>query len=219
MKITNSIKTGYNIAIFANGRLSDKFIHDASNYDYLIATDIASLKLIKAGFIPDLAIGDFDSVSANDFRMLKNKISNVRVFPAEKNFTDLDLAVKEAIRLTPLSIDMYGVTGSRLDHFLAAINLLDVIENAGIKGIIIDDNNQLFIVHKKAVLEKDENLPYLSLIPFSGNALVSVKGVRFKLNRKQIEHSQTLAISNEITEKLCQITVHQGKIFVVRSKD
>jgi len=54
------------LAIFGNGLLSGENLKEAKNYDYLIATDLASLKLINKGIIPDLAIGDFDSVSKKD---------------------------------------------------------------------------------------------------------------------------------------------------------
>ena len=60
--------------------------------DLLIAADGGYAYLEKAGFIPDLAIGDFDSLGAPP------EAEHVICFPPEKDYTDLDLAIREGKR-------------------------------------------------------------------------------------------------------------------------
>lgn len=213
------MKTISKLAIYANGILSQNLIKKAQNYDYIIATDIASLKLIKKGIIPELAIGDFDSVSTKDFEFIKRSAGHCSVYPAEKNWTDLELAVKEALKLKPKIIDIYGATGTRIDHLLAAVFLLEKISDSGILAKIIDRNNEILFVKNSVILSKSGTFPYLSLIPISQEVVVSVKGTKYELSDKKINRDQTIAISNRISGNRCQITVQRGKLIVVRSKD
>lgn len=207
------------LAIFGNGLLSGENLKEAKNYDYLIATDLASLKLINKGIIPDLAIGDFDSVSKKDLEFLKRQISNISAYPSEKNYTDLELAVNKAIKLKPGAIDIFGVTGTRVDHLLAAVFLLEKIVSSAISAKIIDRNNEIFLVKNSTSLLKSADYTFLSLIPLNQEVMVSIKGTKYELANKKINRGQTIGISNEITGKFCQITVHQGILIVIRSKD
>src|SRR3989344_6686891 len=120
------------LVIVAGGSLSSELLTEIKKADYLIAVDYASLWLIKNGIIPDLALGDFDSLNTNDFKLVKKRILHIKIFPPDKNYTDMHLAVIQAIKLKPDNVVIIGGTGSRLDHFLVNITLLDLFLKEGI---------------------------------------------------------------------------------------
>ncbi|MGV2913900.1 thiamine diphosphokinase, partial [Bacillus safensis] len=70
------------------------------------------------------AFGDFDSVTEEELCELKKKLPALNVFQAEKDETDLELALNWAMRQHPAHIHIYGITGGRADHFLGNIHLL-----------------------------------------------------------------------------------------------
>lgn len=213
------MKSFRSLAIFGNGNLSSEELKTASEYDYLIATDDSSLKLLKRNIIPDLAIGDFDSISKQDVLFLKRKIPNVKIFPVKKDLTDLELAINHAIKLKPVSIDIYGATGSRIDHTLAAIFLLEKIFSPGVLIRIINSNNEICLIEKTTELTRNTYYKYLSLLSVTENSVISLVGFRFNLKNKILRRGSTMGISNEFKSTTGKITVHTGKIILIRSRD
>lgn len=207
------------IAIYANGSLTSSELRRAVSYEYLIATDSACLKLLGKNIIPDLAIGDFDSVSQQDVLFLKRKIPNVKIFPVKKDLTDLELAINHAIKLKPVSIDIYGATGSRIDHTLAAIFLLEKIFSPGVQIRIINSNNEICLIEKTTELTRNTYYKYLSLLSVTENSVISLVGFRFNLKNKILRRGSTMGISNEFKSTTGKITVHKGKIILIRSRD
>ena len=82
--------------IVGNGEETAKRIIENIKYDYLICADGGLEKVSNYGIIPDIIIGDFDSVDGNVLKQYESKIP-VKKFPSEKDFTDMELAVELAI--------------------------------------------------------------------------------------------------------------------------
>ena len=89
------------ILIFGNGKLSKKFLQEIHEGDYVIGVDRAAYWLIRQGRIPDVAIGDFDSVTKKEFGLIKKSIKTIKTYPKEKNSTDMELAMMHAKSLDP----------------------------------------------------------------------------------------------------------------------
>lgn len=99
--------------------------HEASQDDILwVGVDRGTLFLLEHGIMPAKAFGDFDSVTEEELCELKKKLPALNVFQAEKDETDLELALNWAMRQHPAHIHIYGITGGRADHFLGNIHLL-----------------------------------------------------------------------------------------------
>ena len=77
----------------------------------------------------DLAVGDFDSISAERLAA----IERVERHPAAKDATDLELALDAALRLEPERILVVGSAGGRLDHLLGDLLLLAADRFAGVQ--------------------------------------------------------------------------------------
>lgn len=207
------------VIIFTNGKLENGLVGEIQKKDFIIGVDWAAYWLIKNNIIPDLAIGDFDSTSETEMTVIKNKCQNIKIFEAKKDFTDAELAVEEAIKLKPKEVMIYGATGTRMDHTLANIFLLEKFFGKSIFTSIRDKNNEIYLVNNKLIIKKEINFPYVSVVPITDAVTVSLVGFEYELDHKIINRGETIGVSNEIVGEKGEIVVHTGKVVVVRSRD
>ncbi|VED60669.1 thiamine diphosphokinase [Staphylococcus simulans] len=183
--------------------------------------DRGALILIEHEIEPIFSLGDFDSVTDEERSELKTKL-DINPVKAEKADTDLGLGVKEAVECGFDEIDIYGATGGRLDHFLGAVQLLQVPEyvEAGIVIRIIDTNNEISYLEKGEYhMTYDKHMPYVSFVPQRSNTVISLTGFKYPLQNQTLHQSSTLAISNEIAAYRGTIEVESGGILAIRSRD
>lgn len=84
----------------------------------LIAADGGARAALDAGFMPEAVIGDFDSLKRAD----RDRIPPDRLFPIrEQDSTDFDKALRSISAPVVLAV---GFLGARIDHQLAAFNVL-----------------------------------------------------------------------------------------------
>lgn len=209
----------HKIAIVANGKLSKSFLNNIRRVDYVIGVDRGAYWLITNDVTPDIAIGDFDSVSTTELRVIRQKAKRIEEHPKEKDFTDTELAVDHALSLKPKEVVIFGAIGRRLDHTLGNVYLLEKISEQGIAGIIRDRNNEVRIVSGRLLLNREPRYRYVSLLPITEVIEVSLTGFLYDVSRALIRRGETLGVSNEIKEKEAVIEIHCGKALVVRSRD
>ncbi len=207
------------LVIVANGNLDKTFLSEIRKVDYIIGVDRGAYWLIVNGIIPDIAIGDFDSVSANEFQIIKQKIKQVEKYPKEKDFSDTELAVKHAISLHPKEVVIYGAIGSRFDHTMANVYLLEKFFNAGIKGIIRDKYNEIMLISSRTILNRGEGHMYISILPLTDNVEITLTGFAYDVSRVRIHRGQTRGVSNEIQTKQAIIELYHGTALLIKSRD
>lgn len=203
--------------LFANGNLDSGCLSDLRKTDLVIGVDRAAYWLIEHGVVPDVAIGDFDSVSKAELARIRAESRKFLPYPSQKDETDLDLAVGYAVGILTSHIIIYGGTGTRLDHQTAALAILEKHASAGI--LLRDGHNEVFLLHRNVSVSKDPAYTYLSVLPVSRSVTVSLSGVKYPACRKRIRRGSTLGISNEITAGRAHIEVHAGTALIVRSRD
>jgi thiamine pyrophosphokinase len=206
--------------IVGNGEETDKRIIENIKYDYLICADGGLEKVSNYGIIPDIIIGDFDSVDGNVLKQYENKIP-VKKFPSEKDFTDMELAVELAISKGYKNIILTGASGSRLDHTLGNILLMEKYFKNGVSISIIDNNNEMKIISDNAELfiEYKEGY-YISIIPITESIQgLCLEGFKYNLDNVDVKRGSTLCISNQIKDNKGKITLRKGRAIVIISKD
>lgn len=112
--------------IFTGGRQPD--IHLVlpwiNSHDFIIAADSGLVGAEKAGLIPDLLLGDMDSLP--DPSMLdRYPDEKKRIWPVDKDFTDTELALSVMIEKGIDEIILVGGSGGRMDHFFALYSLFN----------------------------------------------------------------------------------------------
>lgn len=187
--------------------------------DWYIGVDRGALWLLRQGITPDVAIGDFDSVTKREKQYIHDRVRKYIEYPPQKDETDLELAIDEAIRFKPKEVRIYGALGRRFDHSLAATNLLLKLESHNIYGEIVDNFSKIQIVRRKLTLSRDSVYPFVSILPFGSDAIVTLSGFAYNVTRKRFRLDSSLGISNEIFDESATIQVHEGLILIIRSKD
>ncbi|MBI5448705.1 thiamine diphosphokinase [Candidatus Gottesmanbacteria bacterium] len=206
------------IAIVGGGNLFEQLLPEIKKSDFFIGVDRGAAWLLTRGIRPDIAIGDFDSVTKKELSRIRRLVKIVMIHPAEKDFIDMELAAIEAIKRKPKEVVIYGGIGTRLDHTLGTVQLLEHFLNAGISARLVDDHNDICLVSGKRVLEKGV-FRYVSVLPFTQDVTVSLQNFLYNVRKIMIHRGMTLGISNEFTGRTGIIDVHKGIALAIQSKD
>lgn len=207
------------ILIFGGGKLSRVFLKDIGKNDFIIGVDRGAYWLIQNNIIPDLALGDFDSVTKKELSIIQKKSTEVRSFPKEKNWTDMELAIKEAIQMSPREVIIYGGIGSRLDHTFGTFHLLDILLEAGVAHALKNERNLISLIGIGRTILVKGGEKYVSILPHSQKISVSLEGFLYNLSKTDVYQGSTMGISNEIIGQSAVIKIFSGKAWVIRSRD
>lgn len=217
-----------NSFIITGGSLDDALVTELINknqFDLLIASD-HGIGYFSRNFgvnrmLPDLVLGDFDSATAEEMKQLQIMGLEPERYPAEKDWTDTELAIRRAIELGANRITLVGATGTRLDHVLGNLGLLGMGLEAGVEIILVDRNNRIRMIDDSCVLKKEEQYgDYVSLYPLGGVVSgLTLTGFKYPLEDAVVTPWQTLCISNEITADFGEIRLKNGRLLVIESKD
>nr|WP_221452173.1 thiamine diphosphokinase [Bacillus benzoevorans] len=179
--------------------------------------------LLSRGIKPNIAFGDFDSVSCEELTFIEERVENLIKFKPEKDETDMEHALNWAITQNPQIIRIFGATGGRLDHMLANLQLLiNPIKNKSHVQIeMIDQKNIVFLKQPGVYsIEKLEKKKYISFIPMMNDVKgVTLKGFKYPLNDYHIELGSTVCISNELVADYGTFSFSEGILLIVRSTD
>jgi len=186
---------------------------------FLICADGGANHLKKLGVIPDILIGDFDSISVETIEFYQNKNIEIINFPPEKDYTDSELAVETAISKGFKDIIILGGIGSRMDHTIANVFLLKMIHEAGCKGALIDENNIIQLLSKSISINK-QNGYKLTLIPLTPTVEgITTNGLYYPLDNFTLKQGSTRGVSNEFLEDKASVSIKNGLLLVIISKD
>lgn len=208
------------VVIVANGRLYKEILDEIVKDDIVIGVDRAAYWLVVNGVAPDVAIGDFDSTTEKELQHIKENVADVRTYPPEKDFTDTELALKVAFSLKPQEIIVFGAMGTRKDHELAAIGLLEQSWKRGIHAVIRDETNEVMLVGRgRTILERRVGSRYISILPITQSIVISLSKFKYEITKKRILRGQTIGVSNEFAGRQAEITMHRGRALIIQSRD
>ncbi|MGM9986563.1 MAG: thiamine diphosphokinase [Bacillaceae bacterium] len=185
-----------------------------------VGVDRGVYYLLQQGIIPDQTFGDFDSVNEEELTYIQKQVP-VSILPAEKDESDLELALNWAFKQNPSFIQLFGATGGRLDHELSNIQLLIKGLRVGVDIHIIDKQNKMQLLKQGTYeLNSDDTYKYLSLLPFTEKVIgMTLDGWKYNLINTDLEWGTTLCISNEFVGKKGTISFQTGIVIVIRSID
>ena len=183
--------------------------------------DAGVLKLLSAGFRPDHVIGDFDSVTPEEREKILTDYPEQTVLRPEKDDTDMEAALRLAVQFQVEEILICGAIGSRMDHTLANLRLLDIPFQAGIPAVLLDPCNRIRLIREELHIRRSEQYGrYVSLLPFDGPVGgLSLYGFKYTLEDAELVHATSLGISNEIVAEEGVIRLRSGRLLVIESQD
>lgn len=207
------------IHIVGGGHVSEQELPEIRKADCIIGVDRGAAWLLAHDVTPDIAIGDFDSVTKEEFARIKQSIKTIKLHPAEKDCTDMELAVTEAIKLKPKKVMIYGGIGTRADHMLGTMYLLERFLQTGIDAIVKNETNEISLLDKRRTVQKNPMHRYISLLPYTDAVTVSLEGFLYTVKKVVIHRGMTLGISNEFVGRTGIIDVHKGIALAIQSRD
>mgnify|MGYP000843673858 FL=1 len=205
------------IALFAGGTI-DSFQMD---FDLFVGVDRGSLFLIEQGICPDLAVGDFDSVSEKELALIYSQSKEVLQAQPEKDDTDLELAVKAVFARSPQAqVTIFGAFGGRLDHTLANIFLPSNPEITPYMQQIrlCNAQNELrYCPQGRHEIKPVAGMNYLAFMPADDGRL-TIEGAKYPLNESNYFFKKVYA-SNEFIDEPVFLECQSGYVIVIYSKD
>ncbi len=173
-----------------------------------------------AQILPDYLVGDFDTAESALVERYEERCVTLRHNP-EKDATDTELAVDEAIARGADEVILLGATGSRMDHTLANVHMLYKMLLQGVRGYILNENNRMSL-HKESFQKQKKDMfgAYVSFLPFWGDVLgVTLKGLKYPLDCKTLTAGNSLGISNEVKEEKIEVSFASGFLLMIESRD
>jgi len=208
--------------IFLNGNKPPRNLvfETIKTTDTIICADGGAKHVIAAGLTPHSIIGDLDSLSLQLQKRLRRLQIEWVTFPADKDFTDSELAVKYAIEKGFLEIVVLGLVGDRIDHMLANITFFtNVVKNTTDCLLqVVEEKQTMYYVRKKLVMTGQKG-QVVSLLSLDGDARgVSTTGLRWKLQNEVLRFGESRGVSNEFIAKNATVSVEKGIILVIQNK-
>ena len=189
--------------------------------DLVVAADGGALKAAALGYMPDIVVGDADSLSAADVDRLRESGAAVVIHPAAKNESDTELALQEAIERgaqTMLVVGAFG--GNRLEHTIANLLLL-CLPALGDRDVRLADDASVvrLLVGGGTVTVEGDPGDFVSLLPLSPAAEgVTTLGLRFPLDDEPLHQGPARGLSNVLAATRATIHARSGRLLVVHTR-
>jgi len=204
------------IIIFANGDLPDldKARALLRESDFIIAADGGTRHALALGLTPNIIIGDLDSLNVERLTFNAEIIQS----PADKNETDLELAIQHALTLNPEQIIIAAALGGRLDQTLANIALVSNVQRSTSNVRLDDGIEEVFFCHEQTQI-KGASGDIVSLIPWQGEVTgIVTTGLKWPLQNEILYPQKTRGISNEMMNDTATIQIKSGLLLIIHRR-
>ena len=205
--------------IFANGDSSEPAAvkQQLMPADWIIAADGGTRHALSIEVMPDLVIGDLDSLAETDRAQLDRAGVRLIVYPTRKDYTDLELALRQALDQGATEIVIFGALGGRWDQTLGNLMLLTLPELIDVPTRIVEGKTTVRVIRDRAEIDGRVG-DILSLLALKGDARgVTIEGCEYPLNDATLPFGATLGISNVLTRPKAIITVRDGLVLAVHT--
>ena len=205
--------------IFANGKLNppypppDNFLPN----DWFIAADGGARHCRNLGIQPNTLIGDFDSLGAKEIDQLQTSGVQIIRYPAQKDQTDLELALLFAAELGVEEIMVYGALGARWDMTLANLMLLTHPKLQACNLSLIDGGQTIRLLRgRQHMTIQGQSGDTVSLIPLSPEVSgITTHDLEYPLDYGSLTLGSPRGVSNVMLNDQCQIDLETGLLAIV----
>lgn len=161
---------------------------------------------------PELWVGDFDSAGTE----LEAAFRHVprAVHPSDKNATDGELAVAEALRRGAASLVLVGGFGGQFDHMLAHGTMMLALAEKGVPVFTSSGHEEahpLLSALRLSGLKRGTRVSVVGMTSLDG---LSISGVRWPLRNRDVPFGSSLTMSNA-AEGDIELELRGGKALVL----
>lgn len=207
--------------IFANGvfhpsRWTGEWLAAA---DLRIAADGGLRLCQQLNLLPEILVGDFDSLTEQEVQQMQAQGVQVLRYAARKDETDLELALQVACEQTVDEIVILGGLGARWDQTLANLLLPAYRRFRHVPIVLVDGQHEIFAINAppaRSLALRGSIGDTLSLIPVGGNVQgVVLHGVEYPLEREELHFGATRGLSNVFLAETVPLEISEGSLLAV----
>lgn len=189
----------------------------AAQADLVVVADGGARAARAAGIVPDLLVGDLDSLDDASARWASRRSIRGRVFPPEKNATDAELALRLAVQRGAREIVIFGPLSGRMDQALANVFLVVAARALGSRARLTDGRAFVWLASRTTRIDGRRG-DLVSLLPLSPRVRgIVTTGLRYPLNQGTLRQGFTRGISNEIVSLPASVRVAKGDLLLIHT--
>ncbi len=182
----------------------------------VIAADKGLEHALALGLAVEIAVGDFDSASPEAVAVAEESGARIERHPAEKDSTDLELAIDRAAALDPERVLVLAGDGGRLDHLLSTLLLLGAPRYTDLRIDAFVGPAQVHVVRDERELAGRPG-ELVSLLALHGPAIgVRTSGLEYPLAGETLEPGSSRGVSNVFVGNTGRVSLDEGVLLVVR---
>ena len=186
------------------------------NDPMVIAADGGYLAACALGYPITALVGDLDSIRADDLDRIDRSVTDVVAFATEKDATDLELAIDEAIARGASRICVVDAMQGRTDHFIASMMLLGAKKFAHVAMSACIESTRLWATSPQQPCVVDAELgATISIVALGDADGVSTTGLRYPLAGEPLRAGTSRGVSNVCVASPFQVTVLNGILLVI----
>ena len=217
---------GQVVVVAGGGQLSQQAVGAVAGGAFIVAADSGLDHAVAAGFVPDVLVGDLDSISAAGRMWAYEHAAEIEAHEPDKDLTDTELAIARALQVPDVN-DLLLLCGSvsasdeRLDHLLGILLALGHPSLSALGSVrAVIGTTQFRILHAgtRATLEIEPGQQF-SLLALHGSCTgVNIAGARWPLENATLSASEARGLSNEASitsETRPEASVQTGVLTVV----
>lgn len=209
-----------NLIIISGGRLGDPDYFKQCLMKIvdrlLVCCDGGARHLASLGILPDVLVGDMDSIEPCQQEQYERQGVKIIRHPVEKDYTDTALALEYALSLNPQSIQIWAALGGRMDHAMANVHLLLRGKHSGVKTCLLDEFCEIFVAGAE-VRFKNAVGCLVSLLALSPQVEgITLRGFAYPLTDGVLTIGESRGISNIVLTDPADLHVRTGDLLVIR---
>lgn len=193
-----------------NTKIINKFL---SKKSLIVSADGASNYLRKLKIIPDIIIGDLDSITAKNLKYFsKKKVKIIKL--EEQETTDFEKALNYIISLKIEKISVFGAMSRRYDHTLNNLSVLKrYYKNSSIT--LYDNKYESFYCGKSLSFKYKKNkiVSFLGL-PYATD--VTTEGLKYPLKNETLYFGIREGTLNESVSDGVKIKFKKGDLLLFK---
>ena len=209
-------------AIFLNGAPEPPGLlrRIAGQADLVVAADGGARYALDAGVVPDLVVGDMDSLGERAAREAEDRGALLERYPVRKDKMDGHLAVLAARERGATAADLLCAAGGRYSALFAVPHIMLAAERTGLRTTLLAGWGQAFVLEEGARPIAGDPQDSVSVFPFTGPATgVTLEGFGYPLEDARLEVGDTLGVHNELVGEVGYVSVREGVLLVIHEAE
>jgi len=201
------------VALIIDGEFpkNKKIIDQIKSSDIIVAVDGAANILLDNGIIPNVAVGDLDSIDSSS----KNNITTI-VHMENQNKTDLEKTLDWCIDHNYLCLSIFGISGKSEDHFLGNFFIINEYADS-IDCIIYTDYSTITPCIGKTTFKSFDG-ETVSIVSFEQQNKVTSTNLEYPLDAYKLSPSARAIRNKSLGETFTIESSDKVMVFQIKDK-